>query len=326
MNEFEVTQMLRDAIDQDPKGRVWHVNTKHLVAFAQMVAAKTKRELESSPEEFSSWVKFYEDRIAHLDEMLVKSMDMNRELMRKLSGDKNLIRTQEEFEAKIYKNYNKEDQEKWEAYLYEQGEVESKEDQRKADEAAWSEDRIACAAVRDAALNAAGEDSRAIDAAWSAYHDSCIVIDDHWDAARAKRESIYRAGIDKGRQQIIKGAEMKFDNHWLEMGACVPVDMETTAILLDEIQSLRDAQLNCYGYASRLATAIHEEHWSDSPDFRLLDTLSGVLTQIDNMTCSLVRKDKEWVGLTDDEAAECWSTSAVSSWRAIEAKLKEKNT
>ena len=29
-------------------------------------------------------------------------------------------------------------------------------------------------------------------------------------------------------------------NHWLEMGACVPVDMETTAILLDEIQSLRD--------------------------------------------------------------------------------------
>ena len=145
-----------------------------------------------------------------------------------------------EAEAKIYKNYNKEDQEKWEAYLYEQGEVESKEDQRKADEAAWSEDRIACAAVRDAALNAAGEDSRAIDAAWSAYHDSCIVIDDHWDAARAKRESIYRAGIDKGRQQIIKGAEMKFDNHWLEMGACVPVDMETTAILLDEIQSLRD--------------------------------------------------------------------------------------
>jgi hypothetical protein len=33
-------------------------------------------------------------------------------------------------------------------------------------------------------------------------------------------------------------------NHWLEMGACVPVDMETTAILLDEIQSLREAQLD----------------------------------------------------------------------------------
>lgn len=124
LSETEVTQMLRDAIDQNPEGTVWHVNTKHLVAFAQMVADKTRREM-SSPTE-------------------------------------------------------------WEAYLYEQGE--SKEEQKKADEAAWSEDRIACAAVICAALNAAGEDSRAIDAAWSAYHDSCIVIDDRWDAARAKRE------------------------------------------------------------------------------------------------------------------------------------------
>jgi hypothetical protein len=61
MNESEVTQMLRDAIDQDPKGRVWHVNTKHLVAFAQMVADKTKRELESNPEEFDNWRKESDD-------------------------------------------------------------------------------------------------------------------------------------------------------------------------------------------------------------------------------------------------------------------------
>ena len=123
MNEDEIKQMLRDAIDQNPEGTVWHVNTKHLVAFAQMVAAKTRREM-SSPTE-------------------------------------------------------------WEAYLYEQGE--SKEEQKKADEAAWSEGRIQCAAIRDAALNAAGEDIRAIDAAWSDYHDSCVAIDDRWDAVRAKR-------------------------------------------------------------------------------------------------------------------------------------------
>jgi hypothetical protein len=185
VNESEVTQMLRDAIDQDPKGRVWHVNTKHLVAFAQMVADKTKRELESSPEE--SWVKFYEDRIAHLDEMLVKSMDMNRELMRKLSGDKNLIRTQEEFEAKIYKNYNKEDQEKWDEYIYEQGEV--KEDQRKADEADWSEGRIQCAAIRDAELEDAWGDVALVATAYSNYVAACLAIDDRRDAARAKREA-----------------------------------------------------------------------------------------------------------------------------------------
>ena len=170
-NEDEVKQMLREAIDQNPEGTVWHVNTKHLMTFAQMVADKTKRELESSPEEFSSWVKFYEDRIEHLDKMLVKSMDMNRVLMGKLSKEK---------------QESKENQEAWEAHLYEQGE--SKEEQRKADEAAWSEGRIQCAAIRDAALDAAKNDIRAIDAAWYAYRDSCAAIDDRWDAARAKRE------------------------------------------------------------------------------------------------------------------------------------------
>jgi len=34
----------------------------------------------------------------------------------------------------------------------------------------------------------------------------------------------------------------------------------------------------------------------------------------------------EWVGLTDDERAECWSSSAKQSAINIEAKLKEKNT
>ena len=215
--ETEVKQMLRDAIDKDPEGTVWHVNTKHLMTFAQMVADKTKRKLESNPEEFSSWVKFYEDRIAHLDEMLVKAMDSNRVLMEKLSGDQQLIdkyqqeawerrlngqraekedqkkariTTQEEWEAHIYKDYKKENQESWEEHLYEQGEVESrsKEDQKKADEAAWSDARIACAAIRDAALDAAGEDSRSIATIYFNYAASCVAVDDHWDAIRAKRE------------------------------------------------------------------------------------------------------------------------------------------
>ena len=215
--ETEVKQMLRDAIDKDPEGTVWHVNTKHLMTFAQMVADKTKRKLESNPEEFSSWVKFYEDRIAHLDEMLVKAMDSNRVLMEKLSGDQQLIdkyqqeawerrlngqraekedqkkariTTQEEWEAHIYKDYKKENQESWEEHLYEQGEVESrsKEEQKKADEAAWSDARIACAAIRDAALDAAGEDSRSIATIYFNYAASCVAVDDHWDAIRAKRE------------------------------------------------------------------------------------------------------------------------------------------
>jgi hypothetical protein len=36
--------------------------------------------------------------------------------------------------------------------------------------------------------------------------------------------------------------------------------------------------------------------------------------------------NREWVGLTDAERAECWSSSAVQSALNIEAKLKWKNT
>ncbi len=35
---------------------------------------------------------------------------------------------------------------------------------------------------------------------------------------------------------------------------------------------------------------------------------------------------REWQGLTEEDAAACWSASAVDTWKAIEAALKEKNT
>ena len=50
-------------------------------------------------------------------------------------------------------------------------------------------------------------------------------------------------------------------------------------------------QDNTYIYASSLATAIWQKHYmKESPKFALLDTTEGVLTQIDNMTCGLVRE------------------------------------
>ena len=33
-----------------------------------------------------------------------------------------------------------------------------------------------------------------------------------------------------------------------------------------------------------------------------------------------------WADLTEDEAADCWRSSASRTWKNIEAKLKEKNT
>ena len=37
-------------------------------------------------------------------------------------------------------------------------------------------------------------------------------------------------------------------------------------------------------------------------------------------------RTREWVGLTDEERAECWRSSAKQSAINIEAKIKEKNT
>ena len=64
----------------------------------------------------------------------------------------------------------------------------NEEDQKKADEAAWSEGRIQCAAIRDAELEDAWGDAALVAAAYSNYVAACTAIDDRWDAARAKRE------------------------------------------------------------------------------------------------------------------------------------------
>ena len=50
------------------------------------------------------------------------------------------------------------------------------------------------------------------------------------------------------------------------------------------------AEPDAYGYASRLAVAIWEKHYKDiAPNWKPLDDLMGVLTQIDNMTSGLTR-------------------------------------
>ena len=50
-------------------------------------------------------------------------------------------------------------------------------------------------------------------------------------------------------------------------------------------------QDSTYIYASSLAKTIWQKHYiKESPKFALLDTTEGVLTQIDNMTCGLVRE------------------------------------
>jgi hypothetical protein len=97
-------------------------------------------------------------------------------------------------------------------------------------------------------------------------------------------------------------------------------------------EALAQEQDNAYIYASNLAKTIWQKHWmKESPKFELLDTTEGVLTQIDNMICGLVRPQRKWVGLTDAEITEIRLKSFDSIatnhavYKAIEAKLKEKN-
>ena len=58
---------------------------------------------------------------------------------------------------------------------------------------------------------------------------------------------------------------------------------------------------------------------------RLRDTVTDLRNKLEKKTWFSAYEKKEWVGLTDKEAADCWSTSAVTTWENFEAKLKEKN-
>jgi hypothetical protein len=92
---------------------------------------------------------------------------------------------------------------------------------------------------------------------------------------------------------------------------------------------------DAYGYAKRLALAIWEQHYKDvAPQWKPLDDLMGVLTQIDNMTARLTTPPQRWVGLTDDEIKEIigpWGDTPIKGYTRklfdqIEAKLREKNS
>ena len=59
---------------------------------------------------------------------------------------------------------------------------------------------------------------------------------------------------------------------------------------------------------------------------RLRLTITHLRAELEKKTWFSAYEKKPWVGLTDIEAADCWSTSAVTTWENFEAKLKDKNT
>ena len=55
-------------------------------------------------------------------------------------------------------------------------------------------------------------------------------------------------------------------------------------------EMLRQQREQDYTEAKNLAIALWKKHYSDVPQWKPLGTVSGVISQIDNMTCGLVLK------------------------------------
>lgn len=65
--------------------------------------------------------------------------------------------------------------------------------------------------------------------------------------------------------------------------------------------------------------------WQISEAKRWAKQTNSTTAEFHQSASSPPAQRKPWVGLTEQEAAECWSTSTVRTWQAIEAKLREKN-
>ena len=88
------------------------------------------------------------------------------------------------------------------------------------------------------------------------------------------------------------GLEQCLDGYYSGCFDTDPINKQTEEAITAIKEALSEPeQDNTYIYASSLATAIWQKHYmKESPKFALLDTTEGVLTQIDNMTCGLVRE------------------------------------
>ena len=100
--------------------------------------------------------------------------------------------------------------------------------------------------------------------------------------------------IDKYQNQEWRNAAIMLGEKLSSVGPDGYYNMEAKDWLdwaMENVKLAQPEQDNTYIYASSLATAIWQKHYmKESPKFALLDTTEGVLTQIDNMTCGLVRE------------------------------------
>ena len=64
----------------------------------------------------------------------------------------------------------------------------------------------------------------------------------------------------------------------------------------------------------------------DGGGYGSVDIAEILSAEVERLQAALAQPpQRPWVGLTAEEAAECWTTSATQTWKNFEAKLKEKN-
>jgi hypothetical protein len=113
---------------------------------------------------------------------------------------------------------------------------------------------------------------------------------------------------------------------WLMPGAIVPVNPDTTKALVDEIKRL----IGVIG-----GMALQQAEKQEPVKMVAYNCLCGRIMKFESVN-GIVAPQREWVGLTDEEIESLWDhgmyihcsgiTALRAITRAIEAKLKEKNT
>ena len=121
-------------------------------------------------------------------------------------------------------------------------------------------------------------------------------------------------------RQALEALEAERDNYqdWDEKDGA-PEYIHEAITALREALAEQPAQQDPYGYLSTHTNGLM--HFNQTLQGVYRDTATEIVAVYTSPPAQ-----HTWVGLTDDERANCWSSSAKQSAINIEAKLKEKNT
>jgi hypothetical protein len=147
------------------------------------------------------------------------------------------------------------------------------------------------------------------------------------------RVQAVRQALDQSPDTTKMSDNLTKAKQYLTQGALVPVDIETTTLLLDALsQALKEPPNSTTDVVEPVAWIV--------PDYGFLfpneDSAQRYLDNIESNAAPTplytAPPKREWVGLTDEEREYLWSITPIEDEDrfafvlAVEAKLKEKNT